>query len=73
MFSWHAILIVLHVHPLPHNAALVTMENIWIKLQRHVGQVVHLDTLLIAPTAYAHSAVLDVLLVPQHYFALYVM
>jgi len=49
------------------------VENIWIKPQRPVEQLAHLDTLLIAQTAHVHSAALDVSFVHQPCFALNVM
>jgi len=64
---------VLHAVPLPHSAVLAKVKNIWIKPQRPVEQLVHLDTSLIAQTAYAHSVALDVSLAHQPCFALDVM
>ena len=62
-----------HALSLPLSAALATVENIWIKLQRPAEQLALLDFFLTAQTEYVLNAALDVLLVHQGHFARYVM
>jgi len=73
VFSSYVTQVALHALPLPLSAALATVENIWIKLQRPVEQLALLGSSLIAQTEYVLNAALDVSLVHQRRFALYVM
>ena len=65
--------IALHALPLLLNAALATVENIWIKLQKPVEQLALLDSSLIPQMEYVLHAAPDVSLVHQRHFALHVM